>query len=147
MMTDSQRSLCDSYEGSLLVYWDRESEVLQLRSVAEKRGEPSYVDQQLAKSDHDLRGRPLPHRYAVDYPSDWIRDPWRIPARLENPEFFPTRHDSDDSGEWVSYMTHVYPPHSCGKGRGQHAGPYHIRCTGCSEEVKLWEFGVDYDVG
>jgi len=36
--------------------------------------------------------------------------------------------------------------HTCG-GMPFLRSPYHIACTGCSVEVKLWEHGVDYDVG
>lgn len=37
-------------------------------------------------------------------------------------------------------------PHTCG-GFGSFLGPYHVGCTKCPEEVKLWEFGIDYDIG
>jgi hypothetical protein len=37
--------------------------------------------------------------------------------------------------------------HSCGKGYGRDAAPYELYCTGCDEEVKLWEFGIDPDMG
>lgn len=36
--------------------------------------------------------------------------------------------------------------HECG-GIQRHLGPYHFGCTGCDTEVKLWEHGIDYDVG
>jgi hypothetical protein len=37
-------------------------------------------------------------------------------------------------------------PHSCG-GFGTFAAAYEIACTRCSERVRLWEHGVDYDIG
>jgi len=40
----------------------------------------------------------------------------------------------------------VQKPHCCG-GFAKYVDPYHIKCSGCDEEVKLWEFGIDYDVG
>jgi len=40
----------------------------------------------------------------------------------------------------------VQKPHCCG-GFAKYADPYHIKCSGCDEEVKLWEFGIHYDIG
>jgi len=37
-------------------------------------------------------------------------------------------------------------PHTCG-GFAEYVAPYHIACSKCEEEIRLWEFGVDYDVG
>lgn len=49
---------------------------------------------------------------------------------------------------WINkYMVYVYEPHpGCG-GRQIFRGPYHYACSGCDVEVKLWEHGVDYDIG
>jgi len=43
----------------------------------------------------------------------------------------------------------VQKPHGFGncKGVGKFVAPYQIRCTKCDTEVRLWEWGVDYDVG
>ena len=40
-------------------------------------------------------------------------------------------------------------PHGyCGcNGVGKYANPYHVKCTKCDTEVRLWEWGVDYDIG
>jgi hypothetical protein len=148
LMTESQRSLMDSYESMVLVPWDRESEVLKLRADQKQFGRPeAWVDEQLGKP---LPGANPPHRYGVEYPADWIFDSWWIPARLTSEEFWPVRRrktEDEPADSWVCYMVHVYWPHSCGKGRGKHLGPYHIGCTGCKEEVRLWEFGIDPDCG
>jgi hypothetical protein len=32
-------------------------------------------------------------------------------------------------------------------GVGRWADPYHVKCTKCDTEVRLWEWGVDYDIG
>jgi len=40
----------------------------------------------------------------------------------------------------------VQKPHDCG-GYGYFFRPYHIKCSKCDAEVRLWEWGVDYDVG
>lgn len=40
----------------------------------------------------------------------------------------------------------IQKPHTCG-GFGRFAGPYHIECSGCNEEIKMWEYGIDYDIG
>jgi len=47
-------------------------------------------------------------------------------------------------GKIIQYEMRI--PHTCG-GYGKYLGPYHIGCSGCKEEVKLWEFGIDYDIG
>ena len=45
------------------------------------------------------------------------------------------------------HQVYVFPPHpGCG-GRPRYLAPYYIGCTGCSVEIKLWEHGIDYDVG
>ena len=64
-----------------------------------------------------------------------------IPEELRGPEEQP--HDI----LYTAYMVHLYEPHSCGKGHAYDYAPYHIKCTGCDTEIKLWEHGVDYDVG
>lgn len=51
---------------------------------------------------------------------------------------------------WIQTMWHGFiecrEPHDCG-GRQIFAGAYHFKCSGCDVEVKLWEHGVDYDIG
>jgi len=47
---------------------------------------------------------------------------------------------------FMGKLVWVQKPHLCG-GFGKFIAPYHIGCTKCAEEVKLWEFGIDYDVG
>jgi len=37
-------------------------------------------------------------------------------------------------------------PHDCG-GFAYFSGAYHIRCNRCNCEIKMWEHGVDFDVG
>jgi hypothetical protein len=40
----------------------------------------------------------------------------------------------------------VQKPHECG-GFAYFAGAYHIKCNKCACEIKMWEHGIDYDVG
>ena len=40
----------------------------------------------------------------------------------------------------------IKKPHICG-GFGELKFPYHIRCSKCGEEIRLWEWGVAYDTG
>jgi hypothetical protein len=148
-MTESQRSLYDSYDTGWLIYWDRESELCRQREIAKKNGDDeAWVQSSIEQPAHKHKG---PFRYAMDCPPDLLFEPWWMPARLHPREFWPARRRSDSDGvgdqEWISYMVHVYRPHSCGKGHAIDKGPYHFGCSGCGEEIKLWEFGVDYDVG
>ena len=60
--------------------------------------------------------------------------------------FWPHKHVAGDHSTCVRAGDFYQFPHTCG-GIGEFAGPYHIFCTGCDTEVKLWEHGVDYDLG
>lgn len=54
-----------------------------------------------------------------------------------------------DSWVWRpgdAYRVIACQPHECG-GIQHFLGPYHFGCTGCDTEVRLWEHGIDYDVG
>jgi len=90
----------------------------------------------------------------------WFSSPWwvpieyssihyAIPKELRGIEKTSTFHgrEGDDIFEFTAYMTHLYEPHSCGKGYQYSKEPYYLACTGCDTEIKLWEHGVDYDVG
>jgi hypothetical protein len=161
-MTDSQRSLMESYE-SRLVYWDEESErLIHEADAARYHHPPEWVAQQIAKPLKSLQGQEFP-RYAHQSPDYSNHKVWWIPARLQEREFWPSRfrpagtvvrytdagkqYEYTTSEDQISYMVHIYKPHSCGKGHGKFIAPYHFGCTGCGEQVKLWEFGVDPDCG
>jgi hypothetical protein len=162
-MTESQRSLMESYE-SRLVYWDEESERLRHQADAARyhNGDPAYVMRRMAEPCQGLRGEEFP-RYAHQSPEYSSHATWWIPARLEERQFWPSRfrpagtlvrytdggkhYEYTTAEDQISYMVHVHKPHSCGKGHGKFISPYHFGCTGCGEEVKLWEFGVDPDCG
>lgn len=45
-----------------------------------------------------------------------------------------------------SYRVICCEPHECG-GIQEFLGPYHFGCSGCETEVRLWEHGIDYDIG
>ena len=80
----------------------------------------------------------------------WRREEWWLPVEWSSgyvtPEALrgPTRKRTADGVMFNAYMAHVYEPHPGCPGHG-HAvilEPYHIACTGCDTEVKLWEFGI-----
>lgn len=82
----------------------------------------------------------------------WMHEHWWVPVKYAStgyviPEDLRGPQENRSGLVFTSYMTHVYEPHSCGKGHAYQITPYHYGCTGCSVEVKLWEFGVDYDMG
>lgn len=76
----------------------------------------------------------------------------KVPEGFRIERYIKTVEDSKKDGFLVSSTSpfegavRVQLPHSCG-GFGTFFGPYHTGCTKCNEEVKLWEFGVDYDIG
>lgn len=86
-----------------------------------------------------------------DYPyRAWIQKEWWVPAsgaHANVPVELVARRKKDDFGEWYAWMVHCYEPHpNCG-GRQEFVAPYHIRCSKCGVEVRMWEHGIDYDVG
>jgi len=71
----------------------------------------------------DYRRRAEAEPLATDEPyCNWIQEPWR--------------HGK----------VHCYEPHECG-GKQVFVEPYHFACSGCDTHVRLWEHGVDYDLG
>lgn len=85
--------------------------------------------------------------------SEWSDEDWIANFARQN-EQKPLATDEAYSG-WIresagafdTWMVHLYEPHpGCG-GTQDGVGPYHLRCGKCGVEVKLWEFGIDYDIG
>lgn len=79
--------------------------------------------------------------------SGWLSSPWWIqqpdPA---DPTLLTTRRDGHGK-TWAAWMTHLAEPHpNCG-GIQVQIGPYHLACSQCDTEIRLWEHGIDYDVG
>lgn len=91
--------------------------------------------------------------------ASWIQQNWwipvhrqfyygTIPQELLGPEMESKPFRGEEHGtQYTAYMTHVHEPHCCGKGYQYQKEPYHLGCTGCDTEIKLWEHGVDYDMG
>jgi|SRR5579862_131681 len=84
----------------------------------------------------------------------WLQEYWWVPVERPGSGPIPLelRGPTKGTGTWddilfTAYMTHIYEPHSCGKGHQYQKEPYHLACTGCRTEIKLWEHGVDYDMG
>ncbi len=88
----------------------------------------------------------------------WLQEYWWIPVErqgyygtipeaLRGPVKESTLPISGRPFLSTAYKTHVYEPHCCGKGRQYQKEPYVLACTGCATEIKLWEHGVDYDMG
>lgn len=76
----------------------------------------------------------------------WIAEPWWSHEHDQPPEYEGLVKE-DGNIRFTAYMVHLYEPHSCGKGHKYFIAPYHFGCTGCSVELRMWEHGVDYDIG
>lgn len=75
------------------------------------------------------------------YTSQWISKDGK--KTHTHTQFFGPQ--SDDGTIWVhTHKVHGY--NGC-DGIGEFEGPYHISCSKCKTELRLWEWGVDYDVG
>ena len=77
----------------------------------------------------------------------WIHTPWWIPADDTPQDLLGRTATGKDGRLYLSYMVHCHEPHpDCG-GVKVHLGPYHFGCSRCGVEVRLWEHGIDYDIG
>lgn len=57
------------------------------------------------------------------------------------------KHVAVDHRRCVKHRGYWVIPHpNCG-GLVMSLGPYHIKCDKCGVEVRMWEHGIDYDVG
>lgn len=107
-------------------------------------GDPVSLDEFMRRYRTNAETKPLgtesPYR-------GWVEKPWWIPAS-DIPERLRGLVKRDRSGEeWTAYMAHYHEPHpGCG-GIKVGVGPYHFKCSKCGTEVRLWEHGIDYDVG
>lgn len=97
---------------------------------------------------HDAAGYAYPFCVDADghelSDDDWIANYAAREAKL------PIATD-EPYASWVwrpgdAYRVICFEPHECG-GIREFLGPYHFGCSGCDTEVKLWEHGIDYDVG
>lgn len=105
------------------------------RYRASQEAKPLATDPQYAGWIQEYSWVPIERASSGPIPSEFLG-----PIKQREPgDFFFTL--------MTAYMMFLYEPHSCGKGHAYDYAPYHIKCTGCSTEIKLWEHGVDYDVG
>lgn len=125
------------------VFRKRDEDMLSGRLTRSAEDELAWREQYRA----DLMAKPL----ATDPPyREWVKKPWWVPieqAPADLVGILDTGGDWIPGGEYTAYMVHCYEPHpDCG-GRRERVGPYHDRCSVCDTEIKLWEHGVDYDMG
>ena len=97
------------------------------------------------------------HRIADNCPVCGWKDGDGVTTCFYSPELGAVTHQNSDEAAAASmtaeqrslfeaYSAPGLKRHTCG-GMPHLEAPYHIACTGCGVEVKLWEHGVDYDVG
>lgn len=141
-MTPEQRSLFQLRFKILFI--DAEHREQYIRKVAYWRNEaldtPFMVGFREREESKPLAGDP-PY-------CDWIQSPWWVKAD-PIPEGLraPTMQETADQGLQTAYMVHCYEPHpDCG-GIQVSVGPYHFKCSKCGVECRMWEHGIDYDVG
>ncbi len=170
-MTDAQRDLYQLRQE--LVYVDEECRQKRIQLVAQDHH--TYVKRMLAQNPdryptQDEHGNSIDEEAWVARYQDqqmekglatdqkfagWLPEYWWVPVdRQADGPIPPTlRGPEKVSGTekfamtFTAYMVHMYEPHCCNKGHKYQVGPYHLACTGCDTEIKLWEHGVDYDMG
>lgn len=117
----------------------------------DEHGNPISEEEWIARYRAQQEEKPLATdpRYAT-----WFVEPWWRPVERQGSGPIPEelRGPIKGSGGYLdsvftAYMVHLYEPHSCGRGHQYQKEPYWLACTGCTVEIKLWEHGVDYDMG
>ena len=109
-------------------------------------GTPWPADEWIAEYRAKQERNPL----ATDDPySGWIHEHWWL--SIDSATYVDTpialRGVLSEEGQFMAYQTHCNEPHpGCG-GKKVGVGPYHLRCSRCGVEVRLWEHGIDYDIG
>ena len=122
--------------------WERDNPDEPFKTDAD--GRPVSDGEFLTKYREEQEALPL----ATSEPySGWVLWPWWIPAD-DTPEDLLGQTMTRGNGKlYTAYRVHCGEPHpGCG-GVQIHLGPYHIGCSKCGTEVKLWEHGIDYDIG
>jgi hypothetical protein len=167
-MTDSQKHLYQLRQKLVYINAELREKKLQLAAYDHHL----YLEHMLAIAPdrypvHDEYGNPLmPEEKNARYRASQMQEPlatdpafsgwyqahWWIPIERQGyygsiPEELRGLIQHSKWGDSTAYMTHVYEPHCCGKGHKTEPEPYVIACTGCETEIKLWEHGVDYDMG
>lgn len=150
-MTPSQRSLLESYDSSIfLVYDDASLELMRPRLLSLVRFEDTAIGKKwrigASIFDYDK------YHTKEEVVEAWLKGKTNLDELLE--QGWEIRSKEPEIGgdnsifrglEITKYS--LQKPHvPCG-GFGRLLTPYHIICSRCKEEVKLWEFGVDYDIG
>lgn len=80
----------------------------------------------------------------------YLVKPWWIPAEYDPDN--PARQNRNGypfviKREDGLYFYTLQPAHGSCRGIVEWEGPYHPKCHTCGVEVRMWEYGVDYDVG
>lgn len=125
-MTPAQRSL---YKLRMVIgFASAEARDAHIAHVAEERRTkgrfaPDWTEEKEAAFLAQYRAEKERAPLATDEPySGWVQRPW-----LDCIEF--------------------REPHAGCGGTQVFVGPYHFACTNCDTEVRLWEHGIDYDIG
>ncbi len=152
-MSPSQRSLYDSYNSMKSVYSSEAALQFALRKAIERledkinnpRAILAFSDERKIVLAAQLKTTDRILKYGLDPKAPGgvyflpDQDETTLDAALKE-GYVKVREGIGD------HVTVQFPHEVCG-GVGVFFGPYHIGCSKCAEEIKLWEFGVDYDVG
>jgi len=147
-MTLEQRSLFQLRHCLLYINADLREKSIQRVEWENRRRNAPNLDAWMAKYRQDQEALPLAD--AEPY-STWVQSPWWIPIPSAIPADMPEELRGltrvHDDRLWTAYMVHCHEPHpGCG-GVQVSLGPYHVACSKCGVEVRMWEHGIDYDVG
>ena len=125
-MTPAQRSL---YELRIVHAFAsieaREAHIAQTAEERQRRGNfaPGWTEADEAAWLVDYRAQMEKKPLATAEPyCGWVQRPWQ-------------------------WLIECREPHADCGGVQVFVGPYHFACSKCDTEVKLWEHGIDYDIG
>lgn len=149
-MTQSQRSLVESYDSLLITVFDEESEKKARQRIKEI----------IKEEFNDFYGEVWRIGACIYEKKDYTKEEaietfleksGGLKNYLERGWVIRDKNEGTDAA-WSVYVGlflrsyTLQKPHKCG-GFGEGAGYYHIVCTNCDEEIRFWELGVDYDLG
>lgn len=128
------------------VFYERDQYALQ--HLKDYPGDPVYAGEHDEESFREKFRRGREGWPLADDPiyKTWAQRIWWVPIKPGTPEELRGMRKSASGVEWEAFKAYLYEPHTCGGHRIQVA-PYHYGCTGCRVEIRLWEHGVDYDIG
>jgi len=150
-MTESQRELVDSFESTIYGVMDSKTR-LDVKCYLEDKarikkdailGRVWDLGVYFSAEKYKTKSEVVEAWIKYEDLEKYLKDGYKI-VRTHKESNAKGSIFEDFRGERITYD--LKKPHCCG-GFAVYVAPYHIKCSKCDEEVRLWEFGIAYDVG